>query len=345
MLRFSSQFKVYTAITLLALQACGGGSTRNPPPENNTETEDKPVENATSDIKINPINSFVFTPGTAERADKVVGKLDFTLMDVANNRFIRDLDNTNMNFQERTFGTENTYITEVEATQSSAIDVTPIDVIYLIDNSFSVVEATAGEALIEQANALASQVSQQNIAAGATESGIRYRLFADNVTELRTATEEQPFNAIEYEARGGGTALYEGMQLALMDLSTSAQPALFVFTDGRENASSPGYNLDLILSTSQQYSIPVYIVGLGDVDSNVLTQIADTSGGNFFQAQSVDQLSDVFNNILGSIPVRYSVTYNPTQRTGHIEFKFVVSYAGATDSITADFNVDTILGN
>lgn len=342
MLKFTT--RVYLCLFLLLLQGCGGGSTRYEP-EEEEESNQTPPATVVSEIRINPLNSFEFRQDTAPRADKVVGSFDFTLTDTTNDRFVRDLDNANMSFQERAFGSEAAFITEVEATLSSDIDIAPIDVVYLIDNSFSVVQAAAGDALAQQANSLADKVNQQNVAAGATANTVNYRLFADSVSELRSSTEEQPFNAIEYEARGGGTALYEGIQLSLMDLSSSEQPALFVFTDGRENASSSGYDLDLILTTSQQFNIPVYIVGLGDVDNAVLTQIADTSGGNFFRAQSVEQLSEVFDGILGSIPVRYSVTYNPTQRTGHIEFKFVVEYSGASDSVTADFNVDEILAD
>ncbi len=351
---FFNVFKSYTSfmiLSLLTLTGCGGDTGLTPHIEHNTQnnttanldgTPSTP-QIAVSEITIEHNNSFHFLQDTGNRSDKVVGLFEFTLRDVTNGRFIRNLNNSNMTFLERQLGSDEAFIMEVEATQSSEITVTPIDVMYLIDTSFSVVQANAGQELITQANNLANEINNRNQSTGAVSDTIRYRTFADSVTPLQTSTAANPFDQMTFEERGGGTALYEGIELALSDLSTSAQPILFVFTDGRENASSPGYNLALILNSAANRNIPIYIAGLGNVDSNVLNQIAITSGGQFFQAESVEQLPNVFEDVLYSIPAQYNVRYKPTQRTGHIEFQFVVEYGDAFDMITGDFNVDHIL--
>lgn len=295
------------------------------------------------EIAINSNTAFVFNQDVDDRSDKVVGLFEFSLRDVTNGRYIRDLNNSNMTFKERQYGSDGAFQVEVEATQSSGLETTQIDLMYLLDNSFSVVQAGASSELIEQANNLANEINIRNSASGAVEGLTRYRTFADGVGPLQTSTSDNPFESVQFEDQGGGTALYQGIELALTDLATSRQPVLFVFTDGRENASRPGYDLNLILNTAQQNQIPVYIAGLGNVDSATLSQIATTTGGQFFQADSVDQLSEVFEDILYSIPVEYTVTYRPTQRAGHVEFQFVVDYNNAADLVVGDFNVDSIL--
>lgn len=325
----------------------GGGEQEGGDVDNGAgnETPDAGPQLPTSEISIETVSPFTFEQDVGSRSDKVIGLYEFALRDVTNDRYVRALDGSNMTFRERPFGSDGEFLVEVEATQSSSIEVTQVDILYLIDSSFSVVQAGANTALIEQSNNLANEINNRNSAGGATANTTRYRTFADSVSELQTSSATDPFEPIEFEERGGGTALYQGIQQALTDLSTADQPVLFVFTDGRENASRPGYSIDTILSAAQQYGIPIYIAGLGDVDSDVLNQIAITSGGQFFQADTVDQLSDVFEDILYSIPAEYSVSYRPTQRSGHVEFQFVVEYGGVSDAVVGDFNVDTILNN
>ncbi len=337
-----TKFPLFLLVSI-ALVACGGGG------DGGSGSDDRPnITNPdVADVRINDLTSqgFQFQPDVGTRSDKVVGIFAFSLSDITNGGFIRDLNNSHMRFLERPFGSEDEYVEEVEATQSSEIEITPIDVIYLIDNSFSVVQASADDELIDQANSLANSISQLNSSNDGPASTTRFRTFADMVSPLATSASDEPFDAIDFEEQGGGTALYEGIQTSLLDLSASAEPLLFVFTDGRENASAPGFDLDLITTTAQQFGIPVYIVGLGDVNSAALTTVASESGGRFFQASSTSELAQAFQNVLRSIPVNYTVRYRPTQRTGHIEFQFVVDYTGATDSVTDNFDVDMILGN
>lgn len=349
--------KLMTTLSVFALAGCGGGgvTTTGPAPGQGSQAGQggagPTVGNAglaVSAVKINTQQPFTFEPDVGDRSDKVIGSFEFALKDETNNRFVRGLDSSNMTFKERRFGSEQPFLVEVEATQSSGLEVTQIDVMYLIDNSFSVVQAGANSEIIEQANNLADEINIRNNSSdssGLVSKTTRFRTFADNVGELQTSDAEDPFDDIEFEARGGGTALYQGIDLALSDLASSSQPVLFVFTDGRENASRPGYNLELVLNAAQQSQIPIYIAGLGDVDAQVLEQIATTSGGQFFQANSVDQLAQVFEEVLFSIPVEYTVSYRPAQRTGHIEFQFVVGFNGVEDFVVGDFNVDEILGN
>ena len=326
----------FLIIGTVFITGCSGGESGSG--SNNTEA-------VPTSIKIIQMtdDKFIFLPDTGARSDKIIGSFDFTLTNEDSEGYIRDLTEANMLFLEREYGTEDKYLEEVEATQSSAIEKTPIDVVYLIDTSYSVVESNANEELIKQANALAESINENNDTT--TSSKTRYRTFADAVGSLRTSFSDQPFEFVTFENKGGGTALYQAIHASLIDLSSSTQPLLFVFTDGRENASAAGYDLQLVTDTAKSYGIPIHIAGLGAVDIKALENIASQSGGKFYQAENVSELPSVFKKILENIPVKYTATYRPTQRTGHVEFKFVVDYYGVQDFVTDDFNVDSLLGN
>ena len=213
---------------------------------------------------------------------------------------------------------------------------------YLIDTSYSVVEAGADDDVIEQANNLAQNIKS---ATEQSSSFVSYRQFSDRVGALRSGTGTTPFMFLDFDdTPGGGTALYQAIYTSLLDLIGKDQPQLFVFTDGRENASQPGFTLDSVIELAKENDIKIHIAGLGSVDQDDLKLIATETGGSFSAAATVSQLSAAFGGVVRSIPVTYTANYKPTQRAGHIEFEFRVNYESAQDSIFDDFNVEQILG-
>jgi len=65
------------------LASCGGGS-------NGFEA----YEDELTDIRIENTSDFNFLQDSGNRSDKVVGTAEFTLTDLSNNRYVRDLDNS-----------------------------------------------------------------------------------------------------------------------------------------------------------------------------------------------------------------------------------------------------------
>ncbi len=87
---------------------------------------------------------------------------------------------------------------------------------------------------------------------------------------------------------GGGTALYDAINQAYQDLKANGDPkhiqSIVVLTDGQDTASQQT-NLDQLVSTIGQTteggaSVKVFTIAFGsDADKDVLTRIADTTGG------------------------------------------------------------------
>jgi Ca-activated chloride channel family protein len=72
----------------------------------------------------------------------------------------------------------------------------------------------------------------------------------------------------------GGTALYDGIMEGMQQLHKKEGVRIVVaLTDGFENAS--GTTLEKMLQYSNKNNIPIYMIGLGGVDKDTLTYIAE----------------------------------------------------------------------
>jgi hypothetical protein len=327
-------FKSIVILTALSTLGCnsgggsGGGKSGSTKIEVQAKTEDK----------------FIFQQDDS-RPGKITGQIEFTVTTNSGKEYISGINSENFTFLDRVYDSTDTsdYIEEVEATLSSDVEVNPIDVMYLIDTSYSVVQAGAENDVIKQANQLVKSI---NKAINQPSSSITYRQFSDGVGFPMSGSGDEPFENLDFDkSAGGGTALYQAIETTLEDLIDRDEPQLFVFTDGKENASLPGYGLETVINKAKAYGVTIHIAGLGAVDKDQLELIATETGGGFSVAQTVKGLSSAFKTVVSSIPVTYTATYKPTQRSGNIEFEFRVNYLNAEDSIFDEFDIEEILGN
>jgi hypothetical protein len=122
-----------------------------------------------------------------------------------------------------------------------------------------------------------------------------------------------------------------------IELETDS-PAVLALTDGQENASS-NLKQDAI-DVANQAGVPVYTIGLGSgVNTSDLQDVADQTGGRFFEAPSSSDLETVYEEISQQLSSRYAVTYetsNPqldgTQRT--IDLTSTAGGTSGTESTT-----------
>jgi Ca-activated chloride channel family protein len=96
------------------------------------------------------------------------------------------------------------------------------------------------------------------------------------------------------------TALYEAMFLSsnIFKESRSKHKIAILLTDGIDNSGS--IPLNVAIQTIQKYGIKVYTIGIGspnDYDGAVLHEIAQKSGGKFFEAHSVEKLQAIYKTI------------------------------------------------
>jgi Ca-activated chloride channel family protein len=96
------------------------------------------------------------------------------------------------------------------------------------------------------------------------------------------------------------TALYEALFLStrVFKNSKAKQKVAILLTDGMDNVSQ--IPLDVAIDTAKKYGIKVYTIGVGgarDFNPQVLKEIASKTGGKFYQAQSKEQLKDIYEEI------------------------------------------------
>ncbi len=145
-------------------------------------------------------------------------------------------------------------------------------------------------------------------------------------------------DAIEPLSAGGWTALYdavcESIEMASEEVGI---PAVLAFTDGRDNRSSCCE--DDVIDLARSKGVPVYTIGLGNVDEDVLERIADETGGGYYYTPCSSKLEEIYQELSRSLRDQYLLTYwthNPqvddTERT--VEASVYMDQGIATDSIT-----------
>lgn len=108
-------------------------------------------------------------------------------------------------------------------------------------------------------------------------------------------------NQVNNLSASGGTAIYAGISSGLdiltADTSTNGYDIMIVLSDGID-----GYGGDYtsLIQNANGNDITIYSVGIGsDVDTSILTQVAENTGGNYYTANVADDLYEIFDIIRG----------------------------------------------
>jgi Ca-activated chloride channel homolog len=135
---------------------------------------------------------------------------------------------------------------------------------------------------------------------------------------------------------GGGTALfdavYTGCRDKLLDVSRGQEPvrrAMILISDGDDNQSR--VHLDEAIKMCQRAETIVYAIstnwtpsrGRGD---QVLTQLAQDTGGQVFFPPSVEEMSNSFKNIEEELRSQYALTYIPADFKANGQFRPIYLY-------------------
>jgi Ca-activated chloride channel family protein len=96
------------------------------------------------------------------------------------------------------------------------------------------------------------------------------------------------------------TALYEALYLStkVFSNSKSKNKIAILITDGINNVNT--IPLKVAINKTIKYKIKVYTIAIGsprDYNGSVLTDIANKTGGRFFEANSIEKLKDIYKEI------------------------------------------------
>jgi VWFA-related protein len=96
---------------------------------------------------------------------------------------------------------------------------------------------------------------------------------------------------------GRDTSLYDATWLAVDDtaLRLKARKAVIILTDGKNTDSN--YILSDVISYANDKGIPIFTIGLGNINTSILEQIADDTGGQVFNSASPDNLKNTYNQL------------------------------------------------
>ncbi len=121
----------------------------------------------------------------------------------------------------------------------------------------------------------------------------------------------------------GSTALYDGCYLALNKVLAGAYPrrAILLISDGRDNSSR--HTFDELRRMVKESDVVIYTIGIPDEDSeharlygeDILEDLADISGGKFFQPYSSEEMYSAFERIALELRRQYAIGYKPADFT------------------------------
>ena len=127
------------------------------------------------------------------------------------------------------------------------------------------------------------------------------------------------------------TALYDAMITSIEEIKKAdGVKVLVVLTDGQDNSSISKWN-DVVDKANKE-NIPIYIIGLGDINIDTLTLIANSTKGKFYFTQSSNSLNTVYAEISKQVQAFYNLVYSSTN----------FSSADSTRQIELSFDIDSI---
>lgn len=128
------------------------------------------------------------------------------------------------------------------------------------------------------------------------------------------------------------TAFFDGLNKAIISFKKSpAKPVIIALTDGIDNSSKT--TKSNIIKAALQKEIPIYIIGLGEVNDKLLKSICDSTGGMYYQTDNPDQLVSIYLNIKEQLKSIYELTY--TSNLDHFEDeKISLRFSFINDTLT-----------
>lgn len=127
------------------------------------------------------------------------------------------------------------------------------------------------------------------------------------------------------------TALYDAMNTGIDEIKHSdGVKVLVVLTDGQDNSSISKWN-DVVDKAIVE-DIPIYIIGLGNVNKDTLNLIAESTKGQFYFTRSSSSLDTVYAAISKQVQAFYNLVYSSPN----------FSSADSTRQVELSFDIDQV---
>lgn len=92
------------------------------------------------------------------------------------------------------------------------------------------------------------------------------------------------------------TSLYDALYTSVERVAAqTGARCVIAFTDGKDNYSN--CSMDDVVNIANRYHIPVFIIGIGDVDYSGAASIAEKTGGAFYSVNDVNAMESIYDKI------------------------------------------------
>jgi Ca-activated chloride channel family protein len=104
------------------------------------------------------------------------------------------------------------------------------------------------------------------------------------------------------------TAFYDALMVGIQQVKEEeGLNVLVALTDGNDNMSKNTYKE--VISYAKESNVPIYLIGLGNVNTDSLKLLADNTDGQFFYANSATVLNEIYDKISTKLQAFYDMTY------------------------------------
>ena len=129
----------------------------------------------------------------------------------------------------------------------------------------------------------------------------------------------------------GSTALYDAMLESIKSVSgANGVKVLVVITDGNDNSSR--FTWHKVVDEANKNDIPIFIIGLGDVNIDTLQAIAEQTKGQFYYTKDSKSLNGIYSLISKQVQSFYNLVYQSSN----------IAEADTNRRIELSFNIDSI---
>ena len=136
------------------------------------------------------------------------------------------------------------------------------------------------------------------------------------------------FKAIDSMKVDSRTAFYDAISAGL-DSTKNGINIIVALTDGKDNSSTTSFKK--VIKKSNKSNTPLILIGLGEVDEELLNDLADKTNGAFYHAKSTLELNSIYQNIQNQIKSIYDLKYNSES----------IIFKDSTQQIHLSFKIDS----
>lgn len=129
-----------------------------------------------------------------------------------------------------------------------------------------------------------------------------------------------------------GTAFYDALieTIERLSLKEDQKMAMVALTDGQDNESRNSIND--VVEKANDAEVPIYVIGLGNVQDSILQLIADETGGLYYKTDDPNRLEEIYLSISRQIKSIYKLKYKSE----------IEGFAQGDQSLRFDFLNDTL---